>query len=199
MGKKNRGMIKRYKTVVLWILLISGSVLFGKGMYIQAKALLAQYLISDAWQQTLAHKGNKNFKPWSWADTYPVAKLVVPRLNIEQYVLKGNSGSSLAFGPGLDMNAYMPHTGGTTVIGGHRDTSFRFLQHIKKGDNLIWEDQYGESYSYSIEQLEIMDVREQKIHVDPDENTLLLVTCWPFDAIVAGGPYRLIVRAVKIE
>ncbi|WP_347814587.1 hypothetical protein [Pseudoalteromonas sp. APM04] len=44
-------------------LLIAGLSLFGHGLYMQAKAWLAQVLIEHAWQQALAEPGKK-VKPW---------------------------------------------------------------------------------------------------------------------------------------
>ena len=70
----------------------------GLGAWIHAKAMLAQSLLETAWSETL--RTGKEVKPWPWADTWPVARLTVPRLGIRRIVLAGASGSSLAFGPG---------------------------------------------------------------------------------------------------
>ena len=70
----------------------------GQASYIHAKAWLAQYLIRAAWERSLAT--GTTVKPWSWADTWPVARLVAPRQDADLYVLAGDSGRSLAFGPG---------------------------------------------------------------------------------------------------
>jgi len=60
-----------------------------------SKAWLSQVLIRQAWQQTLLDK--QQHRPWSWADTYPVARLQVPRLAVSSYILEGSSGRNLAF------------------------------------------------------------------------------------------------------
>ena len=70
----------------------------GAGGWIHAKAWLAQRLLASAWQETMAN-GNAA-KPWAWADTHPLARLRVPAHGIDQIVLAGSSGSSLAFAPG---------------------------------------------------------------------------------------------------
>lgn len=79
-------------------LLAAGAWQSGRGAWIQAKAVLAQVLIAQAWSRTL--NGEAKVKPWPWADTWPVAKLAVPRLGLEYYVLEGADGSAIAFGPG---------------------------------------------------------------------------------------------------
>ena len=76
---------------------------FGQGSYIHAKAKLAQSLIRGAWEKTLA--GQKEVRPWPWADTWPVARLIVPRLKVDLFVLAGSSGRTMAFGPGLTLYA----------------------------------------------------------------------------------------------
>ena len=37
---------------------------------------------------------------WPWADTWLIARLVVPSLAIDQIVLEGTYGRTLDFGPG---------------------------------------------------------------------------------------------------
>ena len=71
----------------LWIVFITllvalGAWQLGRGAWIQAKAWLAQSLIAHAWARTLS--GERQAKPWPWADTWPVARLTVPRLGIER-------------------------------------------------------------------------------------------------------------------
>ena len=61
-------------------LLIAGLSLFGHGVYMQAKAWLAQVLIEHAWQQALAEPGKK-VKPWFYADSFVTAQLHFPSHN----------------------------------------------------------------------------------------------------------------------
>ncbi len=75
-----------------------GLVLVGQGLWIHAKALLAQVLLERAFEQTLAT--GAPVKPWPWADTWPVARIEFPRLGKSVIVLAGSSGQALAFGPG---------------------------------------------------------------------------------------------------
>ena len=75
-----------------------GLILFGQGAYIHAKALLAQVLLQRAFDETIA-TGHPT-KPWSWADTWPVARIEVKRIGASAIVLAGSSGQALAFGPG---------------------------------------------------------------------------------------------------
>ena len=80
------------------LLALAGLVLFGQGAYIHAKALLAQVLLERAFAETIA--SGRVTKPWSWADTWPVARIEVRRLGASAVMLAGSSGQALAFGPG---------------------------------------------------------------------------------------------------
>nr|WP_245832002.1 sortase [Solemya velesiana gill symbiont] len=117
--------------------LAAGLLLFGgwqlsEGIYIEAKAVVAQMLLQQAWQET--RQGGSQVIPWPWADTWPVARLKVARLDIDQVVLAGASGRTLAFGPGHLFGSAPPGEEGNSVISGHRDTHFHFLKTLKSGD-----------------------------------------------------------------
>ena len=55
-------------------------------------------LLERAFAQTIAT--GRDSKPWSWADTWPVARIEVKRIGASAIVLAGSSGQALAFGPG---------------------------------------------------------------------------------------------------
>ncbi len=110
-------------TPVIIVLLFSlGLWQLASAGWIQAKAIIAQQLLNYAWKQTQNDSKNENTqknsinKPWPWADTWPVAKLLVPGHNIEQIILAGDSGNSLAFAPGHSFASARPNTAGTTII-----------------------------------------------------------------------------------
>lgn len=186
--------LNKYKVFIL-LLLISGCA-FGQAVYIQGKAVLAQILLEQAWQDTLELQTPQ--KPWSWADTFPVAKLSVPLHKIEQIVLSGASGRTLAFGPGHLLSSGAPEEKGHIIIGGHRDTHFEFLQELKVGQQLFLQDNKGLNHRYQISSLEIHDSDQQQI-LDQGNNRLTLVTCYPFNTLEVGGPLRYLVHATKVS
>lgn len=185
------------KKLVFIVVFLSGVLLFGKGAYIQLKALYAQHLIEESWSKTIEANGTTKVSPWSWSDTYPVAKLEVPRLDVKQYILHGSNGPTLAFGAGVDVNSYLPRQGGTTIVGGHRDTSFSFLENVEVGDIVNWEDPTGKVHTYYITKTKIIDSSKEGLNVTEDVDELILVTCYPFDAIQSGGDKRFVATAMK--
>jgi len=178
-------------------LLTVGLWQIGEGSWIYAKARLAQYLLQRAWSRTLA--GETDVKPWPWADTWPIARLTVPAYGIDQIVLNGAYGRTLAFGPGYAESSAFPGSSGTTILTGHRDTHFQFLKRLRQHDEIIIETLAGKSIRYQILDSRIVDSREVSINLDREVDRLILVTCYPFDAIAAGGSLRYVVTAGSTE
>lgn len=164
--------------------------------WIMTKAQLAQWLIADAWQQALETKTDSEsaHKPWRWADTWPIARLQAPAHKVDLYVLEGDRGNALAFGPGRNQSSRLPGEG-TSVIGGHRDTHFRFLKDIKLGEPLRVQTRSGKWLDYNIQERTIIDVNQDPLRVNLNDQQLVLVTCYPFDTLTSGGPLRLVVYA----
>ena len=180
-----------YRTLLFWTALGLSLWQFGQAGYLHAKALFAQHLIKDAWQHSL--KDHQRHKPWPWADTWPVGRLKVPSQNIDLYVLAGDSGRTLAFGPGHRFGTAMPGKSGTSLISAHRDTHFRFLKHLTENDEILFQNIDGQWQRYQVTNSAI--VHESDTIVDSREGTLALVTCYPFDAIIPRGPLRYVVFA----
>jgi len=172
--------------------LIVGIGFLADAFWLYGKAQVGQMLLSHAWAKTL--EDGKDHKPWPWADHWPVARLISEEHNIDQIVLAGDSGSVLAFAPGMNLQAAKPGERGTVLISGHRDTHFRFLQNINPGAELTLQTKEG-SHRYRIEETKIVDSRTTTIDPSIGKGHLVLVTCYPFDAIDAGGPMRFVVIA----
>lgn len=166
----------------------------GSAGYIHAKALLAQDLLEGAWQRTLA--GDHDARPWPWADTVPLARLLAPSQGRDLIVLTHASGRALAFGPAHVSGTALPGEPGTSVIAGHRDTHFAFLGQLRRGDPIDVQRPDGEIVRYRIVELRVVDSRRASIPLDRADAALLLVTCFPFDAVEPGGPLRFEVTAV---
>jgi len=160
--------------------------------WIPLKAVLAQWLLEQSWQAELA--GGPPQPPWPWADTSVAAELSVPARGVRLLVLAGNSGRNLAFGPVfLDSGSSRDR-----VINGHRDTHFRFLQELQPGDLLHLADRRGGRW-YAAVDFEVVDSRSHEMVIDPSTERVSLVTCFPFDSPVAGGPLRYVVTAYPLS
>ena len=181
------------KKTILYTSLLCGLWFVGGSSYIHIKAIVAQLLLETAWSET--GPGQKEVKPWPWADTWPVARLSAPRLDISHIVLAGASGSSLAFGPGHLFNSAAPGDKGNVIISGHRDTHFAFLQDLASGDHLLLESPDKSLRQYTVTATRIVNKDETPTIPVDRADRLVLITCYPFVAIRAGGPLRYVVIA----
>jgi len=175
------------------VLAVAGAIHLGQGGYIYLKAQLAQLLIERAWQRALA--GEAAPKPWPWADTWPVARLDAPAQGVSLFVLAGSSGRTLAFGPGHEQGTPAPGARGNSVIGGHRDTHLGFLEKTRLGDSIRIQRADGVRVEYRVTQLDVLDRRDTWVTRNDGRTRLTLITCWPFDALRAGGDERYVVIA----
>ena len=163
--------------------------------WIPAKAVLAQHLLQQAWQRTLA--GERQVKPWPWADTWPVARLRAPDHGVDLIVLAGGSGRTLAFGPGHMDGSARPGAKGNSVIGGHRDTHFAFLGDLGVTDRLLLETTAA-NFWLQVTDIQVVNSEEARLNLWAEDRVLTLVTCYPLDAQVPGGPLRLVVTAESV-
>jgi sortase A len=177
-------------------LAFGGLILIAQGIYIHAKAMLAQILLERAFVQALAT--GTPVKPWSWADTWPVARVVVPRLGKSAIVLAGASGQALAFGPGQLERTPEIGEEGTAIYAAHRDTHFAFLADVRVGDHVEVTRRDGKVFRFRVTGASV--VRFDHSGIDPyaPGRRLVLSTCWPLNARTQG-PLRYVVNAEMIE
>ena len=174
------------------ILIAIGLFVAAQGGWIYAKAAVAQALLERAFAQRMTT--GLPVKPWSWADTWPVARIEVPRLGVSAVALKGASGQALAFGPGHLDNTPQAGEEGTAVYAAHRDTHFAFLKDIKENDQIRITRRDGRSVMFRVTHMAV--ARWDEAEIDPNARGvhLVLATCFPFDA-VTSGPLRYLVYA----
>ena len=210
------------RALVLAALAGVGAAALVAGFWIPVKAELAQQLLNRAWAATReatadqAHHADRADsadradradrdrgkhaertpqRPWPWADTWPVARLTLPVSERPLTVLAGASGRNLAFGPALMDGSAMPGTAGVSVIAGHRDTHFRELGKLAIGDRFEIELPDGASFVYEVAEIDVIDAARTMVRLDAEGSIVMLVTCYPFEAVAAGGSLRYVVVA----
>ncbi len=178
-------------------ILIVGGCLTARALYLRAKAELAGILIRRAWDQSL--RTDTPHKPWPWADTYPVARLQIPRLGYDEIVLDGATPRTLAFGPARLYSGANFGERGNLVLAGHRTSWFRPLESVEAGDSI--EVQWFKRQSsrpgeqrYRVSMIQIVDPQDLSLLGPTDDDALTLITCYPFGAS-PNSPQRFIVRA----
>jgi len=188
--------IEKTSALLTALIVVIGLCFCGHGLYIYAKAEAAQWLMARAWSQTLENGGTPT-KAWAWADTWPVAYMEVPKQNIRLYILSNSSGEALAFGPGHLTTTPALGSFGTSIIAGHRDTHFKFLQHTTIGDIIHLTLKSKLKLTYQITDFRIVDADRSGIDPQIGEGDLALVTCFPFDGVTRTQK-RFVARASQL-
>lgn len=173
-------------------LLVLAVSLAASASWIELKPVLAQVLLQRAWAES--GYGTTRVTPWPSADMEPIARLRVARLDRDLIVLDNDSGQALAFAPGWDPASARPGSPGLTIISAHRDTQFNFLREILRGDRIELASGSGVRV-FAVASIQVIDSRLSQPALGSHGDALMLVTCYPFNAIVPGEPLRFVVVA----
>lgn len=120
-------------------------------------------------------------------------RIDIPRLDISVIVFEGTSDDTLARGVGHLRGTAAPGQRGNLVLAGHRDTFFRELRNIRRGDQISVKAPDAE-YQYSVDSTAIVQPTQTEVVRPTDAATLTLITCYPF-YYIGAAPERFIVRA----
>ena len=125
----------------------------------------------------------------------PVARLLIPRLQLDEIVLEGVDGAELNAGPGHLTGSAFPGERGNSVISAHRDRHFARLGSLQLGDTIVTETGSSET-KWVVVSRRVIDADAPALFRTPDA-TLTLTTCWPI-RYLGSAPDRLIVTAKPI-
>lgn len=125
----------------------------------------------------------------------PVARLIIPRLGLDEIVLEGVDGNALNAGPGHLPGSAYPGENGNAVISAHRDRHFARLGAIQVGDTIMTESGTTGDLWVVISKRVIDADAPALFHTDVA--TLTLTTCWPI-RYLGTAPERLIVTAKPV-
>jgi sortase A len=123
-----------------------------------------------------------------------IGKLTIPRLSATYYVMEGDHEEELRRGPGHLRGSAMPGSQGNCIIAGHRDTHFRILKDIQKGDDILVETKTGQ-YLYRVKSIRVVPADDTAPLQPTSRAELSLITCFPF-YYVGNAPKRFVVEAL---
>jgi len=172
------------------LLLVAGAGTLGYATLIILDAHLTQYYKTVQFDRTLQLP--VNLRADSVDSGSAIGKLTIPSAGISAIVLEGDDDSTLKVAPGHIPGTALPGEHGNVAIAGHRDTFFRHLERIRKGDTVELETVKG-TYQYNVDAIEIVDPSRTEVLAPSEYPTVTLVTCYPFHWLGAA-PKRFIVR-----
>lgn len=178
------------------ILAAVGGWTIGTDLWSGAKTWLTDALIARAWQTSLAT--GERVRPWPWADAWPVARLTVPALGIERYVLAGGEGA-------LDLGAHhlagtaLPGESGNSVIGALREEDLAFLRELPTQSEIDVESIDASGIRYTVRYVQELDPRDIWIIKQEGPTRLTLITCVSSPPFAPGRLPCYVVSAYALE
>ena len=190
----------KFLRIAIALMFATGCCLTSRAVYLHAKAELAGILIHRAWENTL--RDGKPHPPWSWADTYPIARLRIPRLGYDEIVLEGATQRTLAFGPARLFSGANLGEPGNLELAGHRTSWFLPLEAVALGDQIEvqWFDTHKHEHrkrTFTVSQIRVVTPDDVTMLAPTSDDALTLVTCYPFGHS-PRSPQRFFVRATPL-
>jgi len=122
------------------------------------------------------------------------ADLVIPKLDLRLPVVEGTGEKELSKGIGHYTDSVFPGEADNAVLAGHRESRFKDIGKLKKGDRLIIETKDEGTFVFAVRKTWVTDKDDRSVIVSHDESVLTLITCYPFH-YVGAAPERYIVQA----
>jgi sortase A len=120
-------------------------------------------------------------------------ELYIPKIEKRLPIVQGANEDELEKGVGHFVGSVLPGEDDNSVLSGHRDTVFRQLGKVGKGDLLIITTIAGE-FTYKVNRVRIVDADNRTVIVPKPRATLTLTTCYPF-TYIGNAPKRYILIA----
>lgn len=184
-------------------LVVAGSALVAWAGNSYARGWLAQERARNEWEQRVARAevergraaaaGGVTSAPIEGA---PVARLMIPRIGLDDIVLEGVTATALNGGPGHLPGSSLPGDEGNAVISAHRDRHFKRLGELAIGDTISTQT-LTDSVTWRVMSRKVVNREAPVIRKEAGE-VLTLTTCWPI-GYLGGAPDRLILRAVPVR
>jgi len=190
-------MYKKIFVVLGCCLIILGLVGITKASLMPIKAIIGQHYLEVAWKESL--KSNKLSKPWKSADFHMIGELKVPKLKVSRVILNSVSGEAMAWSIGRVTSLGNAIDKQPIILAGHRDSHMQFMSELNIGDKIELTMSDGLLKTYIISGTEVSDKPEVALSpVTLGSESLILTTCWPFNAMKSGDQ-RYLIFADKVN
>lgn len=126
----------------------------------------------------------------------PVARLVIPSIDLDEIVMEGVGPVELNGGPGHFPGSVLPGDAGNSILSAHRDRHFRRVGELGIGDRIRTETRSG-PVDWTIVERRIVTKDTPSLFEETDA-TLTLTTCWPL-RYFGSAPDRLLIIAKRVS
>ena len=122
----------------------------------------------------------------------PVARLIIPSIDLDEIVMEGVGPVELNGGPGHFPGSVLPGGAGNSIVSAHRDRHFRRVGELGVGSRIRTDTRTG-STEWVITERRIVS-RDTPSLFEESSATLTLTTCWPL-RYFGPAPDRLLIIA----
>ena len=128
----------------------------------------------------------------------PIGRIEVPRVQLSAAILDGVDTGTLDRAVGhVPGTAYPGEAKGRVALAAHRDSFFRDLGILRRGDTIRLATG-GRVREYKVESTEVVKPDQIEVLAPTPDSMLTLVTCYPF-RYLGNAPERFIVNARLVE
>jgi len=132
----------------------------------------------------------------SVAEGAPVARLIIPSIDLDEIVLEGVDGDDLNAAPGHLPGSAFPGEPGNSIVSAHRDRHFNHLDELDIGDTIKTESG-THNVMWRIISKRVVS-KDSPALFAATRPTLTLTTCWPI-RYLGPAPDRLIITAEPLS
>ncbi|HEU5399860.1 MAG TPA: class D sortase [Terriglobales bacterium] len=126
-----------------------------------------------------------------------LTRLSIPSISFDAVVVEGTSNRALLLGPGHIEDTPAPGDPGNAVISGHRDTFFRHIHELEKGDEILVQRD-GKTFHYEVTGKHIVQPNDMSVLKPSKDAELTLITCYP-TYYIGPAPERLVVTSRLVD
>jgi LPXTG-site transpeptidase (sortase) family protein len=124
-------------------------------------------------------------------------RLSIPKIDLIAVVVEGTNRHSLMLGPGHMKDTPSPGELGNAVITAHRDTFFRHIYELQKGDEILVQRD-GRTFRYAVISKHIVKPTDLSVVKASQDSRLTLITCYP-TYYIGPAPERLVVTSQLVD
>ena len=124
-------------------------------------------------------------------------RLSIPKIDLAAVVVEGTNRHSLLLGPGHMKDTPAPGELGNSVITAHRDTFFRHIYELQKGDEILVQ-RNGKTFHYAVVSKHVVKPTDMSVVKTSSDARLTLITCYP-TYFIGPAPERLVVTSQLVN
>ena len=159
-------------------------------------ALISDAAAAPATVSTLATRQARVSRPHAAARAVALGRLEIPRLRVSAMIAEGTDAHTLDRAVGHVRATALPGQRGNVALAGHRDTFFRGLKGVRRGDEIRITTRTG-TFAYRVVSTAVLAPGRTDVMRPTRSPTLTLITCYPFE-MIGHAPQRFVVRARRV-